>query len=75
VGASNVDDSFGEVGVVFESDLIAPGTCAVDDVVAGDGVEFAGESVFEDDAFDVVGVFVFDEINEFGLVKGVGFFP
>ena len=75
MGASNVDDSFGEVGVVFQSDLIAPGTGAVYDVVTGDGLEFAGESVFEDDAFDVVGVFIFDEIDEFGLVEGVGFFP
>ena len=75
VGSGDMDDSFGEVGVVFESDLITPGSSTIDDVFALDGVKFAGESVLEDESLDGVGVFIFDKIYEFGLVEDIGLGP
>lgn len=75
VGSGDMDDSFGEVGIVFESDLITPGSSTIDDVFALDGVKFAGESVLEDESLDGVGVFIFDKIYEFGLVEDIGLGP
>ncbi len=63
-----MDDSFGEVRVVFESDLIAPGSSTVDDIFAIDGMKFSGDSILEDESLDDVGVFIFDKIDEFSLV-------
>lgn len=70
-----MDYSFTHAGVVLESDLVAPCSCAVDNVVALYCVHLAGDSVLEHDALDLVGLLILDEIDELSLVKDVGSLP
>jgi len=75
VRSSDVDYSFTHAGVVLESDLVAPCSCAVDNVVTLYCVHLACDSVLEHDSLDLVCLLILDEIDELSLVKDVGSLP
>ncbi len=68
MGSSDMDDSFGKVRIVFQSDLIAPGSSTVYDIFAIDGMKFTREFILEDDSLNDIGVFIFEKIDEFSLI-------
>ena len=73
VTACNHAYAFFRWRVVFQTESVGEGTCAVYHIFCWDFVLFSCEGIFEDGACDF-SVLIFDEIQEFSPIYGVGWY-